>query len=272
MSNLRIRVELNKGRIGIPLGKLSRIAEETVKFLVMACEDAGIAPDKREWLASNFENNSVDFDCETVVEDDQQGQKGREVLRCIFANDFSDPEVRFRIRPATRHQYARMTTPIDSDEKIRIGLYQNGEAVPEKWFSLTKQVAAEHIESAPEKVNYHGEIQGIIHAFYKESDQPKLVVRELVTSSLVNCFFKPEMYRSAVEVLMDPDAVVFVSGEVTESIEKGQIESIVVSDFRPAPEFDLVKHISLLGAFPTITGNLSTEDFIRDLRDNEQNT
>jgi len=64
MANLRIRVELNKGRVGMPLGKMANITHETMKFLKMVCEDIGALEVADKWIALNFENDSVDFDCE----------------------------------------------------------------------------------------------------------------------------------------------------------------------------------------------------------------
>ena len=241
-----------------------------MKFLLMACEDAGIEGAQREWIAKNFENNSVDFDCETLVEDQTKEHEGRRILRCIMGNDFADPEVRLRVRPSTRHQYARIAGSIDADEKIAIGLYNNGELKPDTWFVLSKASAAMSLEdTTPEKTTYFGEIQGIVHAFYKETDRPRLVVRELVSSALIDCFFRTDMYKNAVDVLMDPEAVVFVEGEVTENTAKGQIESVKVSDFRPAPEFDLTHYRAFLGSRPDLTGDTSTEEYIRKFRDHE---
>lgn len=268
MESLRIRVELNRGRRGIPLEKLGRIAEETFKFLAMACEDAGIKGNVKDWLAVNFENNSVDFDCEKISTlEPHEFQVGRDVIRSVMANSFQDPEIRFRVRPATRQQFARIANPIDPDEVVLFGVYRNGEERPEDWFELTKERGSAVFDSAPAIIKYFGEVQGTIHAFYKGSERPKLVVRELVTEHLVDCFFKPDMYRSAVEVLMDPDAVVFVEGEITENTTKNQIESINVSDFRPAPDFDPEFYEGFLGSVPSYTGDLTTEEHIRRLRD-----
>jgi hypothetical protein len=122
-------------------------------------------------------------------------------------------------------------------------------------------------DDRPETVQYFGEIQGIVHAFYKGSDHPKLVIRELISEQLVDCFFRAEMYRNAVEVLLDPDSIVFVEGEVVENTSQNKIESIDVSDFRLAPEFNLNSYEALLGNVSGLTGELTTEEFIREFRD-----
>ncbi|MDE0297654.1 MAG: hypothetical protein OXN17_03405 [Candidatus Poribacteria bacterium] len=131
---------------------------------------------------------------------------------------------------------------------------------------MSKEAAIRVIEDSPQVVAYYGEIQGIVDAFYKESTSPKLVIRELSTRTLVDCFFAPDMYQVAVETLLKPNAVIFVEGEVSEDRAKGQVTSIQVADFRPAPDFDDEWIDSFVGSFLEYTGNLSTEEFIREVR------
>ena len=92
------------------------------------------------------------------------------------------------------------------------------------------------------------------------------MVRELSTKVLVDCFFEPNMYQEAVETLIERDAVIFIEGEVTEDRTKGQIESIKVEDFRPAPIFDEELTKRFIGSQPNYTGELTTEAFIEEAR------
>ena len=267
MNTLKIRVELNKGQVGIPLGKLGRIAQETLQFLSAVGKDIGIEGDPEDWIALNFDNNSVDFDCEHVGELEPRFiDHGNRIFRTVMGNDLSDMESNLQISTATRIQYARIANPIDQNEKVSFGLYGNGQDVPSERFELTKELARVIDEATPQTVAYHGEIQGIVHAFYKESRHPKLVVRELSTKDLVDCFFEPNMYQAAVETLLERDAVVFIEGEVTEDRTKGQIEYIKVEDFRPAPVFDEELTKRFIGSQPNYTGELTTEAFIEEAR------
>src|SRR5881409_3789387 len=124
MGRLRIRVELNKGGQGIVLDKLAAVAQHTVAFLHAFSSDVGLGDATRKWLAENFTNNSVDFDCRfTSGLDTPQLNRCRRALRLVFTNDYSDAEFSVIIRPETRRQFARIAAPIDYDEKIRFGLY-----------------------------------------------------------------------------------------------------------------------------------------------------
>ena len=122
------------------------------------------------------------------------------------------------------------------------------------------------IEDTSQVAAYYGEIQGIVHAFYKEDASLKLVTRELSTRTLVDCSFTPDMYKAAVETLLEPNAVIFVEGEVSEDRAKGQVASIQVADFRPAPDFDDTWIDSFVGIYPEYTENMTIEQFIREVR------
>ena len=128
------------------------------------------------------------------------------------------------------------------------------------------------IEDTPQVVTYYGEIQGIVRAFYKESASSKLVIRELSTKTLVDCFFTRDMYQAAVETLLEPNAIIFVEGEVSEDREKGQVTSIRAVNFRPAPDFDDAWIDDFVGSYPEYTGSLSTEEFIRKVRQDGKDT
>jgi hypothetical protein len=250
----------------MPLGKMANITHETMKFLKMVCEDIGALEVADKWIALNFENDSVDFDCEISSLESVTAKRGQSAFRSIMANEAPDAGV--FIRPATRLQYSQIAAPIDIDEIIRFGLYTNGSQRPEAWYELDRSRADAITEEIPQVVSYHGEIQGIVHALFKETDHPKLVVRELSTKNLVDCFFKIEMYHSAIEVLEERDAVIFVEGQVTENMALGMVESIDVTDFRLAPEFNVEKFNAFIGSVPDLTGKKSTEETIEEYRAN----
>lgn len=271
MSNqLKIRVEFNKGRVGMPLPKLAAATAETVKFLGMIARDLGLETDASEWLAERFENGSVDFDC-------RLGKPlapptldlGRRAFRQVLSNRFDDPEIATLIGAATRRQFASIAAPLDPDETARFGLYAADDAAPEEWFVLGRDRLQETEEEAAGPRESWGEVQGVVHAFFKEVERPYLKIRELSTRQLVNCFFQPAMYHSAVEVLSDPQAVVFVEGLVREDPETGFATDIEVTDFRLAPEFKLDVYQAGLGAVPDYTGTLSSAEFIEQQRNNE---
>jgi hypothetical protein len=263
MSAIRIRVELNKGRIGIPIAKLSTVTEEVKKFLALVGKDANIPHDSKDWLALKFGNSSVIFDCLLAEVEEPRAVEARQIMSAIMSRRQSS-NIEALIHPKTRLQYARISEAIDLDEVIGFGIYRDGEAIPEEHYELSRIEGENIAKEITKTCVYHGEVQGSVHAFYKESKKPRMVVRELSSGELVDCFFKTELYAQAVDALTERDGVVFVDGEITEDLIEGKIESVVASDFRPAPLFDLAFFNSFLGSVPNLTGDKSTEDFLSE--------
>src|SRR5258707_14899820 len=63
MARLRIRIELSRGGVGVPLGKLARVVDEAQKFLHMLGEDVHIQA-RGEWLGFDFDHESLNFTAE----------------------------------------------------------------------------------------------------------------------------------------------------------------------------------------------------------------
>src|ERR1700677_3263579 len=64
MSRLRVRIELNRRMAGVPLDKMASVVEETRKFFYLVAEDVHIEADRGEWLASDFDAESLNFTAE----------------------------------------------------------------------------------------------------------------------------------------------------------------------------------------------------------------
>lgn len=252
MSTPKIKIQLNKGKHGVELEKLAGIAKETAKFLTSLSVDLG--QPEAEWVAYNFENGSVCFEVESKRDIVVEPVLWKKALRSVMANDFSDPELSVRIRPETRTRYFDISRALPETDYVGFGIFQNGDSSKVEWHRLDKTIAGTAATALAPKSESQGEIQGIVHAFFKETKTPKLVMRELASRNLVDCYFEEKMYAHAVELLRDRDGVIFVEGSVAES-ETGEITEIHVSDFTPAPEFDERWFESKIGAFPgALTG------------------
>jgi len=262
MPALKIRLKLNEGRVGIPLEKLADIAKDTKTFLSMLGTDLHLSSE--EWIANNFGNGSVMFDCQRIAVDAVSQKLGQMALRSVLSGD-RETDISALIRPATRLQYGFIARHIDADEVIRIGLYDNGEAEPTAWYDLTRERAEQISEENARDAEYYGEVQGIVHAFFKEARRPKLVIRELCSRELIDCYFKRDMYHAVVDTMTEPGAVIFVEGMISENLGRGVVECIEATDFRLAPDFDLSFFNSFLGSQPNATGVLTSEEFVERL-------
>ncbi len=265
MNTPKIRIELNKGKKGVELDKLAAVARETSKFLTSLSVDLG--EPETEWLADNFENGSVCFEIESKREIRTEPEVWKRAFRSVMDNSFSDDFVNVKVRPETRARYFDISKALPDGEFLSVGVAVNGDSEGGfEWHRLDKSLASAAAYSAEPKIKCHGEIQGIVHAFFKETKTPKLVMRELSTRNLVDCYFEEEMYEHAVALLQDKNGVIFVEGTVSESLD-GEITEISVSDFTPAPEFDETLFESMIGTFPNaLTGQQDAAKALDDFR------
>jgi outer membrane biosynthesis protein TonB len=132
MSRLRVRIELNRRMSGVPLDKMASVVEETRKFFHLLSEDVHIEPERGEWLASDFDAESLNFTAEYggPVSPDQVH---------AFSAAFSGAT---SLRRATIAQFTRIADFLGEDELVGFGLYQSDEeADPTEWRCLSKRDA-----------------------------------------------------------------------------------------------------------------------------------
>jgi len=265
--NPKIRVTIGEGRRGILLENLGNISKETAKFLEDLGEDLAV-PGGHDWVADNFADGSVIFDLENPSVEEADADLWRRGLRSVMARDLSDDLMNVRIKQQTRQQFLQIAKALPPEDKIQFALYSNSDASGAEVFEFKPEIAVQLEAEKPQSYQYYGDIQGIIHAFYKETKRPSFVVRELSTRDLVHCYFTHEMYRDAVEVLKDEDAVITVEGFVTEDSNSGKVTEIEVSHFTQCPKFDLQTFERMIGAFPkALTGGEDAAKLLDDFRD-----
>ena len=131
MARLRIRMELNRGRAGVPLLELARVVDEAQKFFGMLGDDVHI-DSAGEWVASDFDNEFLNFTAEfTGVVEPHRIEQFRAAFDGVT-----------RLRRATIAQFARIASALGEDETIAFGLFRNDEDVePDEWRSLSKREA-----------------------------------------------------------------------------------------------------------------------------------
>ena len=211
MDTIRVRVELNKGRIGMPLAKLAVICADLVAFLNLLSSDIGIGAEKNDWLAERFENASVDFDIRLgkAVSSEQAAFANRALATCFgYA---TDDWTSLRVRPETKAKFIQTFSHLDVDETAKIGLYNHTDNDVPNWFEILHQSNPDLVDGLIDRGEY-GEIQGTVHSLVKEGLKPYLKVRELSSRELVKCYFSKQMYSAVHALLADNDAVVFVAG------------------------------------------------------------
>jgi TonB family protein len=116
----------------VPLDKLASVVEETRKFFHLLAEDVHIEAERGEWMASDFDTESLNFTAEYSgpVTADQAHAVG-----AAFAGATS-------LRRATIAQFTRIADFLGEDELVGFGLYQaDAETEPSEWRCLSKRDA-----------------------------------------------------------------------------------------------------------------------------------
>jgi hypothetical protein len=132
VARLRIRIELSRGGLGVPLHKVASVISKSEKFLDLLGEDVHIDRSKGEWLGFDFDRESLNFTAEYVG--------------AVTAQQVQDFNAAFdgttSLRRDTIAQFASITDAIGEDEIIGFGLYQTDEnAEPTEWRCLSRRDA-----------------------------------------------------------------------------------------------------------------------------------
>ena len=132
MNRLRVRVELNRRKSGVPLDELVSVVDETRKFFHLLAEDVEIPVERGEWQASNFDPESLNFTAE------YSGPASAEQIRA-FGSAFGGAT---SLRRETIAQFTHIADFIGEDELVGFGLYQSDqESEPSDWRCLSRRDA-----------------------------------------------------------------------------------------------------------------------------------
>jgi TonB family protein len=132
MTRLRVRVELNRRKAGVPMEELVSVVEETRKFFHLLAEDVQIPADRGEWLASHFDPESLNFTAEF------NGPASTEQIQA-FGAAFGGAT---SLRRETIAQFTHIADFIGEDELVGFGLYQSDEeSEPSDWRCLSRRDA-----------------------------------------------------------------------------------------------------------------------------------
>jgi hypothetical protein len=132
MNRLRVRVELNRRKSGVPLNELVSVVDETRKFFHLLAQDVEIPVERGEWEASNFDPESLNFTAE------YSGPASAEQIRA-FGSAFGGTT---SLRRETIAQFTHIADFIGEDELVGFGLYQSDqESEPSDWRCLSRRDA-----------------------------------------------------------------------------------------------------------------------------------
>jgi hypothetical protein len=267
MAQIKLRIEINKGRTGAPLEKLGDIARQMERFLRALATDLDLEIRAGEWLALKFTNGSVAWDAAYQSEvTDAQLRRFNECVEFVTDYDPDSEGTNRLISDLTLLEYGRIGECIDPDEIVRLGIYR-----PERKRLLWRSVeyrSASRIRRAVETPIYsYGSIQGIVHALIKEVGRPYFQIREFGNDQLVRCHYPNDLYSEVIRALEHRTAVVHATGQMRLDRARRAIEEMQVERLDRVEPLTDDEFLSLFGAAPDITGDLSTSEFISQIRE-----
>jgi hypothetical protein len=231
MSYLRLRIVLNKGRRGIPLVKLERIAEEMRKFMVDLGEDIDLT-EPTEWVGVDFINSSLGWTTEYSHEVDA-GKLGRfnDAIGALARGKYLPS-----LRDSTSSRFFNLAKALDPEEIADLEIFAD-DGTPEQ-FELSRKTAffAQSPELPPFRESI-GAVQGTIHAFHMASKPPFFQLRELSTGNLVKCFYSPDDYDAVLQALKIRSQVVHIRGRIITDTRERNIDHIAVTQILLAERY-----------------------------------
>lgn len=268
MAQIKIRIELNKGRTGAPMDKLGDVSRQLERFLRAVADDLEIESKKGEWLAVNFANGSVNWDAALQTEVSESAfRRFNDSIEFLADYDPDTEGSNGLVSDVTLLEFGKIGTHLDPDEVILLGVYSSSKSKkPKKWRQISYRTTHRAKQAVETPIASHGSVQGIMHSLVKEGTAPHFTIRELATDLLVRCYYSPSMYEVVVDCLRDRTATVFVSGAIKYDRIKRQPDEVRVEHLERCKSLSREELHSFFGAAPNLTGDLSTTDFMERVR------
>jgi hypothetical protein len=267
MAQIKLRIELNKGRTGAPLDKLGDIARQMERFLRSLAADLKLEIRPSEWLAVNFKNGSVSWD--SALQEEVAESDVRRFNNCIeFITDY-DPETEGTnglISDLTLLEYGRIGERIDPDEIIGVGIYPSNGQRRLRWRRIEYRKAGRIRRAIEAPIYSYGSVQGEMHSLIKGVARPYFQLREFASNQLVRCFYESDLYADVHRALEHRNAVVHATGQMRLDRARRAVEDMQVERLDRVEPLTDEEFLSLFGAAPDLTGELSTDEYIAHIR------
>jgi hypothetical protein len=266
--SFRIRVAISKGQTAIELAQLAAMMADVNAFLRALGNDAGIPEQDNVWRAATFKDGSLVYsgitpDTVSTASVARCGLIADAMLRgdAVAARDVG-------AREQTFFQFEKMAKRSKATTPLQFGLYKKPASSRPTWYAVTSESATKLVSEIQPWVDYQGAVHGVIHSWFKESDQPYFVLRDSGRQELIKCLYGAKFYAQVVAALQAKDAIVFVNGLIRANRVDRTFESIKVERLRIAPAFTDTEFEAFSGIAPALTGRESSADFVQRVRNN----
>lgn len=242
--------------------KLARISEEAEKFLAFFSEDLRL--NAEDWIADSFRNGSLMFTANYVGPgEDLQFVRARKAMARMIDPKTKIGDLNGDLKPRTYAQFAKIAHPIDADDFIGLGVPND------KGRFVTKQLTKERALAIEREMNQVTEefagFQGSVVALFKSGT---FWLKEIVSGKQITCQFKPYQYSDIWKLFEDPDGIADVEGWLI--ISNGVIDHLKIEHISSSEEYREGDLDKFFGLAPSFTGEMSTEAYLSELRDSDE--
>ena len=270
MANFRMKVGINRGRGPVDFKSLSTLTEEINSFLRRLGEDAGLPDDANRWLATKVSDGSFLSVAELGEEVTPEFASMLEAMMDAMTRGDAAEAQRLGVREQTRLQFASVARKAaNAHMPVEFGIYQGAHRANDPdWREVTVERAQALTQFSP-TVDYMGALQGVIHAWFKESEKPHFVLRDMVHGELVNCYYRAELYPDLLRAFVRRDEVVHVAGLISANRVSKNIDRVTVTKLRNSVEFSDADFERFFGCAPDLTGDLDSVEFTKGNRQHD---
>jgi hypothetical protein len=258
MSDIIFKLKLNKGRHGIVFHKLARIAEEAEKFLASFAEDVHLT--KTDWVADTFRNGSLEFNLNYIGNENPAIMLNARRALAYITDPKTKPEsLNHGISPKTFHQFARIANPLESDDSVGFGIPNDrGRFITR---ILTKERAVQIERETNQILEHYAGFQGSVTALFREGT---FWLKDYISGKRIVCQFRPHLYSKIWKLLDENEELVNVEGWLVS--KNGTPETLRVEHVNPSIGYEEGDLDKFFGCDPNFTGDLTTEQFLDELR------
>lgn len=268
MARLRIRLRFNPGRDGAPLDKLGELAVQVEKFLRSFAADIGVDAKKGEWLASSFTNESVAYDvsyADPVAP--ETSAAGNELVQQLVGADPIGACNRGAFSYGTLAEFSRIGKGMAPDDKFLVGVYAADSANEPQWLEVPYRKTAEIRQFLEAPYVVDGSVQGTFHGWVPGALPPFFNVRDMDSGLLVKCICTEAQYKLVHASTGEPNTLLTIYGDVEFDKGDNSIVQVQVRDIEQVRPLTPEEFARLNGAIPDATGDLTTDQYISQIRD-----
>jgi hypothetical protein len=243
VANLRLQIELNKGKRGISLDKLEKVVQEMRRFLESMGDDIELV-EPASWVGVDFANGSLRFASEYPhVVAPPKLARFNDTIIALAKSEFPQS-----IQRSTANKFFQLASILEQDETADIFIFNESKVPIPMQISQRTATLARMIKVLPFRETI-GSIQGKIHSLYKESKpHPYFTLRELSTGNLIKCEYEIDVYPEIIRALGVIDQIIHVRGAVMTDTRGHSIHHVKVSQIVLANPYGYEDVDKFLGA------------------------